>query len=355
MTAVALAGHAAAEAGAQTRLTALAAELDRSKQNRAGLEHSLREHQQATARAAAERDKLRAALATLEQQRDQLSLQLGEQKAAVAAATAAGRHAAELRSHLDSALAEIKTFEARHAELTAELASNATAAARALKAVEKAGAEVAAAGAELVALRKQAAGNDRDQYARHALQVIKLVATDLNSDDLPLERIRLLVHKAGRLLKAATVTEGPEPMAALAAAQKRLESSMGKRETAVEHQTNITITGRSLEIDLAHQTDVLARARQALAGLEKELESAANDAAQLGQATGHGGIHGAAPWPKTRTNWRHSASTSAGFDSSGQRLRAGRFIGKIGAHVGSHPGNPSRNGGAQTAASRRPR
>jgi chromosome segregation protein len=282
VTAVALSTHGAAESAGESRLSEVLSKLDQLKKDRSELEQNLRQLQKASTRAASERDKLRAALAQLEQQRDQLGLQLGEHKAAVSIAEAAGRRGEDVRVLLTAARTELKTAEARHQELSTEMASNSHAAARALKAVDKAGAEVSAAGAELVALRKRAAGADRDQYAQHALEVIKLVATDLNSADLPLERIRLLVHKAGRLLKAATEsTAGSELMSALAAAQKHLEQAMGKRETAVEHQTNITITGRSLEIDLAHQIDALARAGSAVTGLEDELKTVAAGASQL--------------------------------------------------------------------------
>jgi len=46
---------------------------------------------------------------------------------------------------------------------------------------------------------------------------------------------------------------------------------MHKRETAIEHQTNITITRRSLEIDIAHQDEALKSAEERVQRLQAEL------------------------------------------------------------------------------------
>jgi chromosome segregation protein len=61
-----------------------------------------------------------------------------------------------------------------------------------------------------------------------------------------------LVYKAGRLLSHATKAGDTEVARELRTAQVQLERAMTRRETAIEHQTNLTITQRSLEIDAAH-------------------------------------------------------------------------------------------------------
>jgi chromosome segregation protein len=274
--------HQLALTKAGSQLGALGDRLKELQAQRSTLEREQQAHTQAANRAAAAKDRLRAALTQLEQQRDGLSLQQGEQAAIVSAAELAAGRAADLRAQVAAAKNDLAAAETRHTELAGELASNATASARALKAVERAGAEVAAAGDELVAVRKSSTGDDRDQYARHALQVLKLLAADLRESDPPLERVRLLVHKAGRLLGVATNrADAQELLATLAAAQKKLEAAMAKREVAVEHQTNIVITARSLEIDLAHQADAVSRCQDTLGRLQTELAPAEHAAREL--------------------------------------------------------------------------
>jgi chromosome segregation protein len=97
------------------------------------------------------------------------------------------------------------------------------------------------------------------------------------------EHVRLLVHKAGRLLSHATRGAADELMEELKRSQKQLETAMNKRETAVEHQTNVSITARSLEIDVAHQSAEVERLTGLHARIEAEIAGLEPDAAALRQ------------------------------------------------------------------------
>jgi len=264
------------------------AELQRLAGEQTGLERRLADASAAADRAAGERRALETALTQLEHTRDALSLQLGEQRASAADATRASDRLAVVTRRLSAARRELKSARHRHAALLAERHSNATAAQRATAAVEQTAAKVVAAQAALIAIRQDTAGSGRDQYISHALEIVRLMATNLAGPEPSFEHIKLLVHKAGRLLKAATTTDAGELLAALSAAQQRLEQAMAARETAVEHQTNVTITTRSLEIDLAHQQEAVNRAEAEVTALEAEatpLQVAATRRRELQAAT----------------------------------------------------------------------
>ncbi|MDF2461746.1 MAG: chromosome segregation protein, partial [Candidatus Saccharibacteria bacterium] len=100
---------------------------------------------------------------------------------------------------------------------------------------------------------------------------LKTMAVSLGKDQLSIDDVKILVHKAGRLLSHASKDGAADLLTELKAAQKALESAMTKRETAIEHQTNITITGRSLEIDSTHQHDATERARRHVDAIEDQL------------------------------------------------------------------------------------
>ena len=260
----------------------LAGDVHRLRDEHAGLERQLAAAQAQTARSATERERLQGTLTALEQERDHLALDLAERRSAVAEAERAAAQVLELSVRCDAAREDLAEAQARNSELKAEQAGNAEASARALKAVEAAAGLVASAQTALVAIRREgAADGTRDQYIDHALQILKILATNLSSDEHKLDEVRLLVHKAGRLLSHASRTSAADLLDRLKSAQKQLETAMGRRETAVEHQTNVTITTRSLEIDLAHQHEAVARAEDQLEALEAQLAPIQTAAAEL--------------------------------------------------------------------------
>ncbi|MDB5179268.1 MAG: smc [Patescibacteria group bacterium] len=269
---------------ATEQLRHLATTEHRLRHQRTKLEHQLAKELAQETALAASRDKLQASLGALEQERDQLGLELSDRRAAITAAETAAAQATAAARHLTEARGDLAEAEEHQSELMAELASNTAAADRALRAVERTGGEVAKAQAALVALRQSSTEGTRDQYVDHALQILKTLAQGLGTPEISDEQVRLLVHKAGRLLSHATRTGAAELLATLQTAQKQLETAMGKRETAVEHQTNITITRRSLEIDLAHQQEAARRVEQTVARHEAELATLEAAAGRLTQA-----------------------------------------------------------------------
>jgi len=261
----------AERAAAETSAHEAATTLLRLRHSQVQIERQLQAARDHDARLATKRDQLQQSLRALELQRDELGAELAEARSAVAAAELGAGQLPALQRQLAEADAAACDAAAREAELEAELASNAAAAARATKALERANRDVTAAQAALVTLRQTASDGTRDQYVDHALQVIKTIAIGIGSDDITLEQIRLLVHKAGRLLSHATRDNAAQLLGDIKSAQQQLETAMAKREIAVEHQTNITITARSLEIDLAHQRDATTRARAAAANITTAL------------------------------------------------------------------------------------
>jgi chromosome segregation ATPase len=282
--AVVRAGHAhwqrLAEAAAARR-EKIAAAMHASRGEGDKLERELKAHEADEAQAAGERARLQQSLSGLERERDEIALEQAEIKGAVADAERAATQAAELEARIKDETAGLAAAAERVRELESELASNAEVAERALKAVEAAGREVGRAQEALVAMREDAGGSSRDQFVQHALQVLKSLAVSLNSHNASLEQVRLHVHKAGRLLSHASDAGGQGVVQALKSAQKKLESAMDKRETAIEHQTNIIIKGRALEIDLAHASEAATRHQEAIKTLQNELSPYAQAAAGL--------------------------------------------------------------------------
>jgi chromosome segregation ATPase len=228
-------------------------------------------------------DELKADIAKLEQVRDRQALELANLRSAQAAAQGSKDLAETLSSQKTTIVSQLADSQARNVELNQELKATASAALRAQSAVDKASISVEQAQAQLVAIRNSAEDGTRDQYVDHALQILKTLAISLQAQELTIEDVRLLVHKAGRLLSHASRVGGPDLLTELKDAQKLLESAMTKRETAIEHLTNVTITSRSLEIDQAHQEAEVARMTAELVATEARLKdlAAAGDASEL--------------------------------------------------------------------------
>jgi chromosome segregation protein len=167
--------------------------------------------------------------------------------------------------------AEMTVSGARAAELLEELVTNQAAADRAAKAVDRADQVVAKIQANLVEIRQSTGDGTQQQYVAHALSILKTIAQSLNDGNGSPEQLRLLVHKAGRLLSHATKTGEAELLASIRETQARLEAAMMRRETAVEHQTNIIITRRSLEIDLVHQQAQTEQLKQRLEDIQADM------------------------------------------------------------------------------------
>jgi chromosome segregation ATPase len=271
-----------AEATTEFEQFQLASQAHRLRHKRTQLIQEQVQGRRAEEAAVEQRRNLQNHLAALEQDRDAAAASLAAAVAATAIAEQAVKAAEELESRLRYANSQIETASEYLNDLHSELSSQTEAAALAAKAVDKAAREVAEAQASLVAIREGTGDGARDQYLDHALQILKTLAIGLGTPTYTENQIRLLVHKAGRLLSHATRNGAAELLAELKASQKHLEAAMTKRETAVEHQTNISITGRSLEIDLKHQEAEVERLNLASAELVAsllEVQSAGGDIA----------------------------------------------------------------------------
>ena len=258
---------------AQDQLSKLGPRLHRARHTTRHLAHQIELSIGRTEAQAEQLADMRRAVDDREQARDVAATAVAKHEALVARlqqVTQTGRQAAQDAARIQ---ADYDAAKERAADLAAQIASNAEAATRAAAAVDKASREVQAAQRGLSALRHSDDDGTKDQYLSHALQILKTLASGLSADDLPAEQVKLLVHKAGRLLSHATRSGAAELLADLKTAQKQLETAMGKREVAVEHQTNVIITARSLEIDHAHAQSDLQRIA---AELERQAERLAD-------------------------------------------------------------------------------
>jgi len=217
-----------------------------------------------------EHQKLQDTITSLEADRDQASSSLVALQAQITAATGSDNNVRSLERDLKKTSGNLERLRGHHAEIVHELAANAEAGARASNAVSRAAADVSATEQALVQLRHSTDGS-RDTYVTHALHVLRSLATSLSEPEPDMEAVRLLVHKAGRLLSHAAKTDSSELMDRVKAAQKKVESAMLKRETAIEHQTNVIITGRSLEMDLVHQQELVVSAEEQMRALEAQI------------------------------------------------------------------------------------
>lgn len=254
------------------QLGALRSRLDAlsSERNSLAAERAAAEKRETTERAKIA--SLAAQIQSLEGERDKVALQLADTRGAISAATTLSDTYQALDAQIARSRAALHAAQERHAELTAEQSQSKESAVLATRALERATAAVAKAQNELLAHRKSDEDGTRDQYVDHALQIIKTLAVSLQSQQLEWQNVRLLVHKAGRLLSHASRASDAPTLEALQSAQKHLEAAMVKRETAAEHLTNIMITSRSIEIDLTHQTHEVERLAAEVQDLTSRLD-----------------------------------------------------------------------------------
>ncbi|HVQ44283.1 MAG TPA: AAA family ATPase [Candidatus Saccharimonadia bacterium] len=276
---------AAAHAAAASRLADLAAAAHRLRHQHHALSHAAARRRQAEVAAARRREQLQAEVAALERARDEAATELTTAGAAMAIAERDAGAATELTVRLKTSIADLRAATNRLAATHTALASNAESAARAAKAATRANRAVTAAQAALITIREDTGDGARDQYLEHALQILKTLAQGLGTPQFTAEQIRLLIHKAGRLLSHATRTGAAELLADLKVSQKQLEAAMTARDTAIEHQTNLSIAGRSLEIDLAHQQTEVERLNARREELELELDPLERSARALAKLT----------------------------------------------------------------------
>ena len=134
----------------------------------------------------------------------------------------------------------------------------------------------------LAGFRRQIDQTSRQEYIDQALHILKQVNHNLGEATFDQEEMRLLVYKAGRLLSHASRGQA-EVASEMRLAQTDLMASMKQREEAHEPYTNAVITVRSLELDLAHAEDEVAKLQaisESTVQQKKQLTSVESQVAQ---------------------------------------------------------------------------
>jgi chromosome segregation ATPase len=147
---------------------------------------------------------------------------------------------------LETKILELSTAQA---EIADELATSDAAGKRSFQAIQAASLLVTQAQSELVEIRQQLTDGAHSAFVSHALSLVKAMARELDTRTPDPETMRLLIHKTGRLLSHASKSGEVELAGQLKTAQLKLEAAMNKRETATEHQTNVTLSRRSIELE----------------------------------------------------------------------------------------------------------
>ncbi len=268
---------AAREAALAAERDQLTAELRAHADDHRALEREQAAHQRAAAAVEQHRTAQRAAVAQLEADYERHVAAVAELRGQLAALESVTERRAALTQRQTELTAELAANQTRVHDCTEELAANRATSTRADKALGRAAADVASAQAKLLQIRQSTADGSQQQYISHALALLQTVAQELTQTTPPIEQVRLMVYKAGRLLSHAHKTGDAEILTAIREAQARLESAMTRRETVSEHQTNIIINRRSLEIDLAHLRTAGTRLEAELAAVGAELAATSAD------------------------------------------------------------------------------
>ncbi|HSX48610.1 MAG TPA: AAA family ATPase, partial [Candidatus Nanoarchaeia archaeon] len=200
-----------------------------------------------------ERAKSTEQLRQLEVERDQLVVQLSAKKAEVQLLVE--------RNEANSGLAEtIENIRTSQLKLDQEqktvqqlLVSAKKIETETQSAMDACAAEIASSQAKLSKLRRETDPSDRQAFIDHALAVLKLAAQEMAEAVVDQERLKLLVHKAGRLLAGAAKGQ-TETLAELKQMQMQLNQLLKRRDIAHDGYTKAVIKVRSLELDIIHLT-----------------------------------------------------------------------------------------------------
>ena len=191
----------------------------------------------------AQRDEVIAAVARYQMNLRELEL-----------ARAASTEASDEHKRLQTASRQL---ERRRRAVASELDSLRQAVKRSETELDRLNQPVKTAQAVLIAISQQTDNGTQRQYITHALSIMKTVAHNLTTEEPPLEQVRLLIHRAGRLLSHAVRNSEGDLLEQLAEAQGELEQAMTRREAVTEHLANVTLSVRSLELDLVHYDEQL--------------------------------------------------------------------------------------------------
>ena len=210
-----------------------------------------------------------AELGSLEDERDVLSVKIAEYQIQLAEYGANETSLKMEKARLNLLETSTTQVKAKLVELETELEGNAKAGVRIENALQKANLEIQRAEERLIELRGRTADGSQRQYVEHALNLVKTMAQQLSApEEISIDQLRLLVHKTGRLLSYASKSGELDILEELKAAQNGLEGLMRRRETSLEHQSNITLSRRSLELDSAFHRDENSRIQEEIQRLK---------------------------------------------------------------------------------------
>jgi chromosome segregation ATPase len=278
-----------------TAMATLGAELERRKSelndHKATLKSSLEQEwviakrlseQQAKASSVQnERLHLTKEVTRLEAGREAIMTKLSERQVVEREAELTEAKAAEITAEQRRVQTELRQLERRQRTAVRELDAMRQAVTRSEAQLEELTKPVKEAQKVLVALRHQTDNGTQQQYISHALNIVKVVAQNLTDETPELGQVRLLVHKAGRLLSHAAQSGEGELLVQLEEARRTLEKAMAKRETVTEHLANMTLSVRSLELDLAHYEQQLAAKLQEQSEIELRHQATQRRLAEL--------------------------------------------------------------------------
>ena len=268
-------------AASQKRTDELTLELDRLTNERQAVEVSQAKRLQEASEAEVQSRQTRDRAMSLETERNNLSVRLADITGRVSQIETQDGQIELIKRRSEDVVGQLKDAHKKLTEIQKQLSRNNAADERAHASLELASVKVTEVQAELVAIRQEANEGTQAQYVRHALAILRNIAQQLSQDEAELESVRLLVHKAGRLLSHADSKGEAEILQRIRTAQEMLEKAMARREIAIEHQGNFTITRRSLELDEAHQEEAIRQLEPVLVELDMRLASHETQQSQI--------------------------------------------------------------------------
>lgn len=192
-------------------------------------------------------------LLDLEMKRDSLANDLSVKRAELQHMVEQQETAGQEENRLQDLHQRREQLEAALPQLEARLEQSRRLEADATVALEGMTSRISEAQIQLNALRHDNLESSQREYVQHALGILKQLALDLRAEITPpiTEQMRLMIHKAGRLLSLASSKDATQGIADIRRAQTSLSELMAEREKMHDHYTDVVIGVRSVELDIA--------------------------------------------------------------------------------------------------------
>jgi chromosome segregation protein len=259
------------QAELKIQLETVGKQLQEAKKELAQLEaarHQLEANEQSEARGQARTAKN---LQEIELERDQIANDLSVKRAEFAHLEERLATLDDLPQRLSDLEAELSDWQTKHTTAQALLKQQEIMSAAASAELDRITAAIGQAEAGLSSLRRETAETSQSEYVNHALGIIKELARALDHEAEPdYAQVKLMVHKAGRLLSHATLAGQGEIVAKIKAAQAELSQLLEYREKAHDHYTEEVIKVRSFELDVANAVSQIERGNTHLAALQHQ-------------------------------------------------------------------------------------